>query len=117
MQENNAFCSICGKGYVMCLSCKEYARLHPYQLHTDTAEHYKIYQVLHGYTAGIYSKDDARDKLLHIDLSDLNSFREDIIDRINVIMSSDEQVSTNILVVGNSRKKSITKSRTIKSMK
>lgn len=93
----------------MCLSCKEYTRLHPYQLHTDTAEHYKIYQVLHGYTAGIYSKDDARKKLLQVDLSDLNSYKENIINRINSIMSSAQQYLVDAPVVINGKKKLATK--------
>ena len=88
-EKNNATCSICGKGYYMCVSCKDKINAAPWKRHTDTPEHYKIYQILHGLTTGVYTKDEAKMKLQNVDLSDLHEFRDKIKERINDIMNGD----------------------------
>ena len=77
-EKNNATCSICGNEYYMCLSCKDSIKATPWKVHTDTSEHYKVYQVIHGYSTGVYNKDEARNKFNNVDMSDLNSFRPHI---------------------------------------
>lgn len=89
-EKNNATCSICGKPYHMCASCKDMMRIRPWQLYTDVSEHFKVYQVLHGYSTKVYDKNEARDRLKNIDLSDLDSFRDNIKDIINDILKEDE---------------------------
>lgn len=89
-EKNNATCSICGKSYHTCLSCKDLITLSPWKIHTDTSEHYKIYQILHGYSTGVYSKDEAKSKLQMVDLSDLDSFREHIKSVIKDILKDTE---------------------------
>lgn len=88
-EQNNAKCSICGKEYYMCVSCKSFGSLNPWKLHTDTSEHYKVYQVLHGYSTGVYNKAEAKRKLQTIDLSDVDSFKDNVKSVINEILSSD----------------------------
>lgn len=88
-EQINATCSICGKGYYMCLACKDMMKLHPWKRHTDTSEHYKIYQILHGYSTGVYSSEETKHKLQMVDLSDLDSFREDIKNHIVKIMGAE----------------------------
>ena len=39
-------------------------RLSPWKIHTDTAEHYKIYQIIHGLSTNAYSKAEAKEKNL-----------------------------------------------------
>lgn len=92
-EKNNATCSICGKGYRMCLSCQDAIKLSPWKKHTDTSEHYKIYQILRGFSTGVYDKQEARLKLQMVDLSDLDSFRTNIKNLINNIMKVDEVIS------------------------
>lgn len=87
---NNATCSICGKPYHLCQSCKDTISLNPWKLHTDTADHYVIYQIIHGYSTGVYSKEIARDKLKNANLTDLNSFRNNIQSVISEIMQKDK---------------------------
>lgn len=90
MAENiNAVCSICGKGYYMCLSCKDKMALSPWKRHTDTSEHYKVYQILHGVTTGVYSDEEAKEKLRMVDLSDLDTFNENIKNRINNLLKEE----------------------------
>lgn len=91
-EKNNATCSICGKGYYMCLSCKDMMNLNPWKKHTDTSEHYKIYQILHGYSTGVYNKEEAKSKLQKVDLSDFDSLRDNIKCLINTIMIEAEMV-------------------------
>ena len=91
-QKNNATCSICGKDYYMCLSCRDSVKANPWKMHTDTAEHYKVYQVIHGVSTGVYTKDEAKSKLNNIDLRDLNSFRPHIKKIIKDILKEEKPV-------------------------
>ena len=82
----NAVCSICGKGYYMCVSCKDKMSLTPWKLHTDTSEHYKVFQILRGVTIGVYDKKEARKRLMNVDLSDMGEYRPNIQSRIEDIL-------------------------------
>lgn len=86
----NATCSICGKPYNMCNSCR-----HDYPIiwkkFCDTAEHYKIYQIVHGYTTGVYTDAEAAKRLGNVNLSDLDELRPNIRDIINNIKNNIEK--------------------------
>lgn len=88
-EKNNATCAICGKGYHMCVSCKDVVSVNPWKKHTDTSEHYKVYQILHGYSTGVYTKEEAKKKFDAVDMSDLNTFRSGVKKVIREIMSED----------------------------
>jgi len=85
----NAVCAICGREYYMCLSCEEHRKLNPWKRYTDTSEHYKIFQILHGVTIGVYDKEEAKSKLLTVDLSDKETFKDNILKKINDILKED----------------------------
>lgn len=87
----NATCSICGKGYHKCLSCKDKIEAEPWKVYTDTSEHYKIFQVMRGLYVGLYTKEEARDRLKNIDLSDLNELRDNVKKTIKDIMKEDKK--------------------------
>ena len=89
MSNTNATCSVCGKAYRMCLSCRDYARLHPWQLHTDTSEHYKVYQILNGNSCKIYTKEEAREMLRKVDLSDMDTYLPHVRNHIREIMDKE----------------------------
>lgn len=76
--KNNATCCICGREYHKCLSCKDSMKLQPWKDVTDTAECYKVFQVVKGYSTGVYTKEEFKLKLKNIDLSDLDNFRDNI---------------------------------------
>jgi len=76
--KNNATCSICGRPYHMCASCKDSMQVNPWKMFTDTSEHYKVFQVVKGFNTGVYTKDEAKIKFKNIDLSDKDSFRPHI---------------------------------------
>lgn len=98
MQEkNNATCVICGNSYYMCLSCRDSISLAPWKAHTDTSEHYKVYQIIRGYNTKKYTKEEAKAKLKNVDLSDMNTFREHIRVKIEDILKEEKVfVETNI---------------------
>lgn len=77
-EKNNATCSICGRGYHKCLSCRDAMKLQPWKMFTDTAECYKVFQVIKGFSTGVYSKDEFKSKLKTVDLSDLENYRDHI---------------------------------------
>ena len=85
----NATCAICGNGYHLCMSCKDMISLTPWKKHTDTSEHYKIYQIIHGYSTKVYTKAEAKDKLKKVDLSDFDTLRDNIKSVITDIMGAD----------------------------
>lgn len=88
MTENNinAHCSICDKGYHICNTCKNEKKFKPWRTVTDTIEHYKIYMAIHGYTI-TKNKEQARAELQNCDLSDLETFKDEIKSAINEIMT------------------------------
>ena len=77
-EKNNATCSICGKEYYACLACRDSLKANPWKVHTDTSEHYKVYQIIHGVSTGVYAKDEAKEKFKNVNLEDMNSFRPHI---------------------------------------
>lgn len=94
-EKMNAKCAICGKEYHLCISCADHKNLHPWKIYTDTSEHYKIFQILHGVTTGVYTEEEAKSKFDKVDLSDIEELREDIKDRIkNIIGVKNKKVST-----------------------
>ena len=91
-EKNNAKCSICGRDYYMCKSCKDSIQTSPFKMYTDTAEHYKIFQILRGYNTKVYTKDEARTKLKNVNLSDLDTFKEHIKLIISDILKEEKSV-------------------------
>lgn len=77
-EKNNAKCSICGKDYYVCFSCKDTTKLSPWKIHCCSAECYKVFQVVKGFSAGVYTKEEFKSKLKNIDLSNLENYREHI---------------------------------------
>ena len=77
-EQNNATCSICDSGYHVCYSCKDSIRLQPWKIHCCSADCYKVFQVVRGYSTGVYTNDEFKSKLRNIDLSNLENYREHI---------------------------------------
>ena len=86
MAEKNATCKICGKSYYACMSCADSMKLKPWQVFTDTANCYKVFQVVRGLSTGVYTKDEAKEKFKNIDLKDVESFRPHIRDIVKDVL-------------------------------
>ena len=91
-KKNNAVCDICGKEYYVCLSCSDAMKLHPYKSFTDTAEHFKIFQVVKGFLNGVYTKDEAKEKFKNINLEDIDSFKPHIRDIIKDVLKEEKVI-------------------------
>lgn len=91
-EKNNAVCSICGNSYYACLSCSDAMKLHPWKTYTDTQECFKVFQVVRGFSTGVYNKDEAKEKFQNINLSNLESFRPHIKEIVKDILKEDEAV-------------------------
>lgn len=90
-QKSNSTCVICGNGYYMCRSCKDQLRLSPWKIHTDTSEHYKIFQIVRGYSIGLYTKDEAKNKLNNVNLNDLKDFLPEVQSVIKTILADKKE--------------------------
>lgn len=77
-EKNNTTCSICGKGYHLCMSCKDAIQLSPWKIHCCSVDCYKVFQVVRGFSTGVYTKEEFKSKLQNIDLSNLDNYREHI---------------------------------------
>lgn len=95
--KNNTTCAICGKAYAMCYSCSKKDPTLMWKIHCDTPEHFKIFQVIKGYTTGVYDADEAAMKLKNIDLSDIELLRDNIRDIINEIFNSVKNSTQNVV--------------------
>jgi len=95
--KNNVKCSICGKGYYLCKSCEKHKPT-AWKLYTDTSEHYKVFQIVHGISVGIYTKEEAKKKLANVDLSDMNTFKSEVKAVLNDILNTEKiEVEDNIV--------------------
>lgn len=91
-EKYNATCSICGRQYYKCISCRDAMALNPWKAFCDTAEHYKVHQVISGFNGGIYTKEEAKEKLNNVDISDLNDFRDNIKQIVESILKEDKPI-------------------------
>lgn len=98
-EKNNAVCSICGKEYYACLSCSDAMKLKPWKSFTDTAEHFKVFQAVRGFSTGVYDNEEFKSKLKNIDLSDLDEYRSHIKDIIKNALKEDEIVEVESPIV------------------
>lgn len=92
-KKHNATCSICGNKYTVCRTCADQLSLKPWRTVTDTAEHYKIYLAIHGYTLS-KDKEKAKKELERCDLSELENFNSEIRSVINEIMTENKKAKT-----------------------
>ena len=99
VENNNAVCSICGNGYHICLSCNDYMKLNPWKVHCCSADCYKTFQVVRGFSTGVYTKDEFKSKLQNIDLSNLENYREHIKVMIKDALKEDEVVEAEVPIV------------------
>ena len=91
--ENNAVCAICGKPYRVCQSCQNIKSFTPWRTVTDILPHYVIYSILWDYT-NKKDKVKAKEELNKCDLSELETFDEDVKRVIKEIMSEDNKTET-----------------------
>jgi len=84
MENINHWCSVCGKGYHTCDSCRNTQSFTPWRSITDTIEHYKIHLIITDYQNGYMSKEEANKKLANIcfQISELKEGVQKVINEI-----------------------------------
>ena len=99
MPENNAKCSICGSRYYACFSCKDKMNLHPWKAFCCSVDCYKVSQVVRGFSAGMYTKDEFKSRLKNVDLSNLDNYKEHIKALIKDALKEDEVIEVEVPVI------------------
>lgn len=89
-KESNATCSICGRDYYVCNTCRSTKTLKPWRTIADTIDCYKIYMIIHDYKNGTITKENARKKLDNCTLP--KTFQTHINEVIDEIMSIDKKI-------------------------
>lgn len=92
-EKHNATCSICDSGYHVCYSCKDSIQLQPWKIHCCSTDCYKVFQVVRGFSTGVYTKDEFKSKLQNIDLSNLENYREHIKSLIKDTLKEEKPVT------------------------
>lgn len=85
------------------MSCKDRIRLKPWTIYTDTPDCYKIFQIIHGFSTGVYSKEEAKEKLKNIDLINFETLKDDIKKVIEDILFEEVKDVTEVQEVENQK--------------
>ena len=94
-KEANSTCIICGKKYHLCVACeRKKSNWKPWRRFVDKESCYNIYKVLNDYKFEKITKDEAKELLLNLDLSELDTFKENIKEKINNIMKAEKVVKS-----------------------
>jgi hypothetical protein len=96
---NNSTCDICGSKYHVCMSCKDSIKLQPWKIYCCSSDCYKTFQVVRGFSTGVYTKDEFKSKLKNIDLSNLENYREHIKVLIKDVLKEDKIIESPIVEV------------------
>lgn len=88
-KEANSTCIICGQKYHLCVACeRKHANWKPWRMFVDKENCYSIYKILNDYKFGKITKTEAKSLLATVDLSQLDSFKENIKNNIKEIMKT-----------------------------
>lgn len=90
----NATCSICGTKYHVCNDCSNTKSFAPWKRITCSTDCYKIFLILSNYTNKYISKDEAKKELSECNISNLESFEDNIKSSIKEIMKETKQKKT-----------------------
>ena len=66
--------------------------MQPWKIHCCSADCYKTYQVVRGFSTGVYTKKEFKSKLKNINLSNLENYREHIKLLIKDALKEDEVI-------------------------
>lgn len=86
---DTAVCTICGKTYKTCLSCKHLDVTKPWRSITDTVDCYKLFLILSQYNNKHINKEDARKQLEGVSFN-RKDLKKSVQSQIEEIMSSNE---------------------------
>lgn len=88
----NSTCSICGRPYYKCISCRDAMALNPWKILCCSSQHYQVHQVIKGRNSGVYTKDEAKNRLKNIDI-DIEDFKPRIKQIVEDILKEDKPLT------------------------
>lgn len=95
-KELNATCLICGKKYHVCEICdKNKDNWHSWRMIVDDISCYKLFTLLTAYSGGSKTKDEVKEFLETMDLSELETFAEIPKKQIKEILKSENKKENN----------------------
>lgn len=86
-ETKKATCSICGKKYDLCLSCRKELSARPWKEVADTESCYKLYMILLQFNNGYLSADEAKRQIEKVDY-DPKALRDNVRENIDKILST-----------------------------
>lgn len=90
-ETKKATCSICGKQYDLCLSCRKELSIKPWKEVADTENCYKLYMCLLQFNNGHLSKDEAKKQVEKINYNP-EDLRDSVRENLSKILSSPKAV-------------------------
>lgn len=109
-KEINHWCVVCGKGYHACDSCSDVKSYAPWRTLTDTIVHFAVFKTLKDYNNKLISKEEAKKLLSNTDLSDKDTFKD------NIKRMLDEIFMEENIVVDTPKEKKTTKNKQEKTI-
>jgi hypothetical protein len=91
MSKKNHVCKVCGVKYSFCPNCAGVKAAEKYKTIFCSKNCRDIFHALSKYTVGVVNKDEAKDILCSLDLSNLSNFSEQIRSDVDKIMYSNKK--------------------------
>jgi hypothetical protein len=92
-KQNNATCTVCGKNYYLCIACDRHkSTWRPWMVIVDDENCYNIYDIVSKYIAHDITKEQAKELLNTVDLTDLDNFRSLMKSKIKEILDLDVKI-------------------------
>lgn len=114
MPKYDKFCTICGKHYLYCSNCDQYAQEPLYKSMFCSQECVDLYELLTSYEMGNVSKEDARKILKVMDQDKMGRLQKSLAAAYKKIMADDEiqptidiKEQTDIDIANNAVKKAV----------
>ena len=81
-------CYLCGKEYQYCSNCRDYKTQPTWKNMFHDENCHKLFNLSTQFAQGYYTEEEAKKILAECDLTNIDSFREDVIEQIKIIQNS-----------------------------
>lgn len=92
MSRYNRTCILCGKNYRFCNDCSDYEHIEPWHNIYCSENCRTIFETCVDFVQKHMGKDEAREKILSCDLSNIKDFKPSFIEAINEILDKTDPV-------------------------
>lgn len=81
-------CYLCGKEYQYCSNCRDFRTQPTWKNMFHSENCHKLFNLSTQFAQGSLTEEEARKILVGCDLTDIDNFRQDVIDQIKIIQNS-----------------------------